>query len=718
MSRQNSREISGINVTIDNHEIGIDRVANTTLPFNDVKVMLLKGEKGDGADITAFAPVFSDTTAYSVGAFVTYNEKFYKCTTAHSAGAWNASHFTQTSVDESFMAKGRDYVTAGRGVGTTAGTKSTAEGQGNTASGNYSHAEGNNNVASGHSSHVEGQSNSASKAQAHAEGSSNAASGPQSHVEGSSNTASGTMSHCEGYDNVASHSYSHVSGSHNNSGAESQFVCGKYNKGKTSTVLEVGYGTGSSASERRNVFEVFSNGDIAAYRNVTDGYGNTLSAKINKNTGLELTTKVTYNPDTRMLAYYGTTLAEYDEGAYSKSGYKDNVYLSFKPNQTDATCLVGLHKSKNLGTIFSMSYCFALGTAGSLSIKEEGVSITPPSDHRTYAVGDELRIEYSGGYVRYYHNGVCIRSVSRLIGNPLYFNFSVYNEGSAMSAALYDVTYGTGIANETSGYVHTSDITYDPDTKTISCSKGNANAWNSQLYSKSGYKDNVFVTYKPSSANRYAIVGLTSTPSSSAGYDYINYGFYTIGTGNLQICENGTFYTLPAGHTTYSADDELRIEYSGGYVRYYHNGVLVRSVARAIGNPLYLDSAFYNSGSVYDVEFGAGLGSANIIEQPALTDAFTVSSIATLGTTGFVQKQGNIVSMYINLNSTSSGTYGDIGVLASKYRPKTQLYTVAYDYQAKKAVGAWIDSSSGTVRIYEYVSGHEYTISATYFSAT
>lgn len=268
------------------------------------------------------------------------------------------------------------------------------------------------------------------------------------------------------------------------------------------------------------------------------------------------------------------------------------------------------------------------------------------------------------------------------------------------------------------GFAHTDDITYNPDTKTVTCSKSGASNWDSSIYSKSGYFDNVFVTFKPVDKNMYFMIGLNANPSASVAFTDIDYCWFCQGGGSLYIFESGTQVTPPAGHTTYSAGDELRIEYSNGFISYYHNGELVRSVARAIGDPLYLDSSFYNSGSVYDVEFGAGLGSTNVIDQPTLTDAFTVSSIATLGNTGFVQKQGNIVSIYINLNSTSSGTFGDIGVLASKYRPKTQLYTVAYDYQAKKAVGAWIDSSTGTVRIYEYESGHEYTISATYFSAT
>jgi hypothetical protein len=45
-----------------------------------------------------FAPTFSDETSYAVGDYVTYNGVLYKCTTAHSASAWVAGHFTQVTV--------------------------------------------------------------------------------------------------------------------------------------------------------------------------------------------------------------------------------------------------------------------------------------------------------------------------------------------------------------------------------------------------------------------------------------------------------------------------------------------------------------------------------------------------------------------------------------------------------------------------------------------
>ena len=50
------------------------------------------------ADLLDIVPAFSTSTAYAVGDYVNYNGNVYKCTTAHSAGAWVAGDFTQTNV--------------------------------------------------------------------------------------------------------------------------------------------------------------------------------------------------------------------------------------------------------------------------------------------------------------------------------------------------------------------------------------------------------------------------------------------------------------------------------------------------------------------------------------------------------------------------------------------------------------------------------------------
>ena len=50
------------------------------------------------ADITDLAPAFSTSTAYTVGQYVSYDGNIYKCTSAHSAGAWVAGDFTLVAV--------------------------------------------------------------------------------------------------------------------------------------------------------------------------------------------------------------------------------------------------------------------------------------------------------------------------------------------------------------------------------------------------------------------------------------------------------------------------------------------------------------------------------------------------------------------------------------------------------------------------------------------
>ena len=51
------------------------------------------------ADLTDLAAEFSASTAYAVGDYVTHAGNLYRCTAAHSAGAWNNAHFTQVTVD-------------------------------------------------------------------------------------------------------------------------------------------------------------------------------------------------------------------------------------------------------------------------------------------------------------------------------------------------------------------------------------------------------------------------------------------------------------------------------------------------------------------------------------------------------------------------------------------------------------------------------------------
>ena len=50
------------------------------------------------------APDFSDSSSYAVGRLVFRNGSLYRCIVAHS-GAWDASHFAATTIDEALSLK-------------------------------------------------------------------------------------------------------------------------------------------------------------------------------------------------------------------------------------------------------------------------------------------------------------------------------------------------------------------------------------------------------------------------------------------------------------------------------------------------------------------------------------------------------------------------------------------------------------------------------------
>lgn len=137
-----------------------------------------------------------------------------------------------TTDGSNHMVKGVDYVTAGKKLGTTLGTKSTAEGSNTTANGSFAHAEGTNTTSSGAATHAEGDSTTAQNT--------------GSHAEGGGTKASGNYSHAEGFFTTANTKSQHVFGEYNilDSGSSSQ---------RGSYVEIVGNGTSSTPSNARTL---------------------------------------------------------------------------------------------------------------------------------------------------------------------------------------------------------------------------------------------------------------------------------------------------------------------------------------------------------------------------------------------------------------------------------------------------------------------------------
>jgi len=135
---------------------------------------------------------------------------------------------------------------------------------------------------------------------------------------------------------------------------------------------------------------------------------------------------------------------------------------------------------------------------------------------------------------------------------------------------------------------------------------GGAAGWSEQAYSSEGWRT-AFLSAQFGVMGNNVMVGLNSDPTLDASYASLDYAWFGTGTplegkALLQIYESSV---LVQEVGTYDTNTKVEITYDGVNVRYYKDGVLVRTKARAIGTALYFDSSFNeNLGKLVNVRFG------------------------------------------------------------------------------------------------------------------
>jgi hypothetical protein len=232
--------------------------------------------------------------------------------------------------------------------------------------------------------------------------------------------------------------------------------------------------------------------------------------------------------------------------------------------------------------------------------------------------------------------GAVVASVSP---TGAFFGSSYTSYGTVDSATqIFGNNYWT--PNMTGGVTSPSAGTYTKSSGTTD--------WNAQVYSSEGYIKNVYCSAQASQTTGYIMFGLNSDPTTDAVYSSLDYAWYVQQGGVLAIWENNAQIATYGSYTTSTV---LSITYDGTNVRYWKDGVLQRTVARSVGNPLYLDSSFHTlSSSLNSVQFGP-------IGQP-----FGIS-----GTSGYLPKftsQQTLGNSIVYDNGTNVG----IGTASPSYK--------------------------------------------------
>lgn len=149
---------------------------------------------------------------------------------------------------------------------------------------------------------------------------------------------------------------------------------------------------------------------------------------------------------------------------------------------------------------------------------------------------------------------------------------------------------------------------------------GGAGAWDSAAYSLEGWSRACYATFQAGQTNLDFMMGLAESPPGSSSYTDLDFAWWPDASGFTTIYESGS----PVGtFGAYTTSTVFAVEYDGENVRYYLDGVLKHTTARAIGNPLHLSSSLNSPGVIaQNAHFGpmgaAGSGSSGDTLHPFL----------------------------------------------------------------------------------------------------
>jgi len=285
----------------------------------------------------------------------------------------------------------------------------------------------------------------------------------------------------------------------------------------------------------------------------------------------------------------------------------------------------------------------------------------------------------------------------------------------ALSSSAWQTWKQVMLFEDTFGLAYDANkFVFYPSTRTIQAIGRSSAAWNTQVYSRHGYKDNIKLTFKALQTNMAMMLGFDTNPTEDSNYNKIDFAIYLTNGAKLYACESGTQTNL---NTTYAVGDEFSLEYSGGYIRYYYNGVLKREVARSIGDTLYFDSSFHGvSGAVSDFFFGpmanttytfaggtnkftvtpSGGTAQDVTITPSITNNVTGS-----GTNGYIAK-------FNGANTITNGPA--IGTDTTKYLRNDGTWAVTPNDDTKNSAG----SSNSTSKLFLVGATSQATTAVTY----
>ncbi len=284
-----------------------------------------------------------------------------------------------------------------------------------------------------------------------------------------------------------------------------------------------------------------------------------------------------------------------------------DAYMQFTTIPASNGFMAGFNAANKGNSGTAMKYAFRINYGALPTVWINGVE-NVTSNVVVAATGQSYKIDITTGFVKFYQ---IINEVSVLVYTttnqnvyPLYVDTSIYVANSSVPAIQL---YGN-LEQNTGSKVHWSsvrgvNITYPGVEEVIT--KSGAQGWSGTesagTYSLERITKNGAVEWVATETNTFRMIGLSEvdaelTSSTVEGYQGIKYGFYMQEGGVI----TARYFGLAYWANTYTTGDTLRVERVNGNINFRKNGVVVFSFTTdpfKSTQPLYVDTAFYNTGS-------------------------------------------------------------------------------------------------------------------------
>lgn len=241
-----------------------------------------------------------------------------------------------------------------------------------------------------------------------------------------------------------------------------------------------------------------------------------------------------------------------------------------------------------------------------------------------------------------------------------------YIDSNGLIQGVSNNSAGTAVNNtllETTRLINNANTTVSGNT--ITKTSGGNTSWDASAISKDGFTGGAYVSAVATSKSTHIMFGLNTDPTTDNSFGSIDYAIYFT-AGTLVIYESGSSI---GSFGSYSVGDVASITYDGFNVKYFLNGVLLRTVAASITNPIHFDSSLYEINSkLTNVNFGpmparytpTWINSTTIATgKSAFTD--TVAGFYVDSTSGGRLHVGNSTN-YVKFDGTTLSIAGNVSM--------------------------------------------------------